>query len=803
MNLRLASIIVSIFVCMPLMAWSETFTTKVVDATTGEAISGCLVKAFAAGGKVTYTATTGDDGVVTLQSDKTGTADSVRFTHFAYSPATIALRNLPAVTSLSPVAKQLAEISVTADRPTVKQTLDAITYDVSLDPSLKDKSLWEAIERTPFVITNAKGDITPVQGYNGIEYKLNGLDDPILKGNKQNVFSSIPAKYISRIDIKEIFTSEGTRLELNIITKGRIEGISGTVNSSLSDSSWGNSVFALTKVKRFTLSASYLNTWSFGHTSSVSYEEERESNSLLAKYNYTDKQHGYRSDNHTYEVSASYDINDRTILAVYGCLWGKTSPHYGTSGFGSAYSASGSRTLDYTYSGQWKSLNDREYLTNVSLQHSFRSSGYVTGKYQFYGRDSKGINTKEYHLDTSDELAEEYAAMFPDYSNWYGYRMRTHTLQAKLYKPFSRTDELTVEAQGRYYIDIDNNSDTYLYPFGSETETGHFRHRQLNSYLRGEYSHTFSDRLSSSVAAHLYVYDNHMVKDGHSYDNTFVNLTPSVYLTYMPGKSSRFNLSYEMTKLVPSVTALDPYRNYTTPGVVSYGNPDLDPETRHQLNLRFSLFLGRNMLQFTSANRFSNNIMMRIQYDDPATWLINKTYANAASRTESTVSAYFQRRHNDRLFFKLFTSANYVNYNTYSDISGLGRGCNGWYWNNQASASYDFDSGWSIEASANAHTRYIYLQGKGNSGYNYEFDISKAFLRNKLLVIVFCENPLPIHKTVFNEVTSTGYLSRSFSRRYTASFGLTIRYKFGNLKAGVKGDTQSIRTSDIKNSYDQ
>lgn len=780
----------------------KNITTRVVDSCSNDGIAGCLVKAIDSKGNIVFNAVCDEDGQVSLMPVNIVNADSIRFTHFAYNPTTIAVADIKSIVSLIPMSNQLGEVSVVGEQKTVSQTIDAITYNVNLDPAVSDKSLWEAIGRTPFVTTTASGSISSIPSYNGIIYKINGLDDPLFKGgNKQSVFSAIPAKHINRIEVKEIFTAEGTKLELNIVTKGRIEGIAGSAYTSLYDNMWMNVLFALTKIRRFTMSASYLNSWLFDHTSTISSEEEREGSSLLSRYSSAERSHGYKSDNHTYELNASYDLTDRTILSVGGTLWGKTNPHTNYSGSGNACSTDGDKLMDYTYTGKRDPKTDKEYFAYIRLQHSFSSRGYIIGQYQFYGRNVKADETRKYSIDCDEELMDSYQTLFPDFSNWEDYKIQTHTVQAKLYKPLSHSDELTVEAQGRYYISNSSNEDTYFYPTESKTEYGHFRHRQLNSYLRGEYRRELGNKLNFNVAAHLYVYDNKMDKDDHGFNNTMVNLTPSVYFTFMPHKNSRLNMSYEMSKLVPSVSALDPYRDYSTPGSVSFGNPDLDPETRHLINLRFTLFLGRNMLQLTSANRVSNNLMLLTQSLDDG--FINKTFANAASRVESSISVYFQRRHNNRLFFKLFSSANYVNYNTCQDIYGIGSGRNGWYWNNQFNANYDFDKGWSLSLRATAHTRYIYLQGKGNANYTYGFNFSKYLLNNRLLIMGFCDNPLPVHKTIYSETSYDGFYSRKYNRSYTASFGVMIQYRFGNLKANVKGRAGQISTSDIKKSYDE
>ena len=393
-------------------------------------------------------------------------------------------------------------------------------------------------------------------------------------------------------------------------------------------------------------------------------------------------------------------------------------------------------------------------------------------------------------------------ALFPDFTNSESENMRIHTLQLKLDKPLANTNRLSAEAWLRYYLD--SSDQNQYYRSGDITLRNiesSFEQHQLSGYLRGEYEQSINDKYYFSAALHVYVYDNRLTYNrDNRFNSSFANLSPSFVIRALTSKNSNISLTYEMTRVMPSAFVLNPYRVYTGGGKVTYGNPDLGPERRHQLNLRYTLFLGNNILQFTSANRLSSNLMLNTLFMSDG--LLNSTVANAASRIESSLSAYFQHRYKG-LFFKLFSSANYVNYNAYKKIEGIGSGRSGWYWNNQASISYNLIHGWSVDANASANTRHIYFQSKGDANYLYGFTISKLMVSNRLLISAFCNSPLPLHKSVFTYTDAPGFSQWKKVRSYTASFGLTVRYRFGSLRASVKGDIDEISTSDIKSSYGQ
>ncbi|MCM1476263.1 MAG: outer membrane beta-barrel family protein [Muribaculaceae bacterium] len=793
--------IVMLSIGFNLHAYIERKDFIVVDAETNDNLPGCEVKLINCSGKILFHSTTNQEGGVSIDKSLLAESDSIRFILISYIPVSISSVDPPSTVRLQPLSRLLGEVQVTSSRIAYQQTPQAITYNLDADPVIKDKTLWDAIGRTPFLFTTPTGSVSAIPGYSGVEYRLNGLEDPLLdEGNRFNLFSSFPARNIKKIEVSELFTADGIKLRVNIVTKGHIEGINGSIASRLNDDSWNNTLYLLTKIKRFTASLSYSNYWSWDHSSISDIAETRTDNTSIPILKAHDTDHGYRVDTHTSAFSASYILSDRIILSGFGTLWLKSDPHTIFSGSGLVEDKT-TRLLEYSYTGNSRSPKDIEYNLGTSLQHYLKSKGSITAKYQFYQRRRIFIEDRKYNLICNDSLYDRYGNLFPDFHKIGEENMRIHTLQFKLDKPMARQNHLSAEAWMRYYLDSSDQDDRY----GFNDNIWHigdlFRHRQMTGYIRGEYEQSFDDKYYISGALHMYLYDNRMTYDRQQhFSKTFINVSPSVIARVLTSQNSNISLTYEMSRLMPSAFALNPYQEYEAGGTIRYGNPNLTPERRHQFNLRYTYFLGNNILQLTSANRFSSNLMLNTVFLSEG--LLHSTVANAASRIENSLSAYFQHR-NKGLFFKIFSSANYVNYNAYRNIEGIGTGRNGWYWNNQASISYDFGQGWSADASANANTRYIYFQSKGDANYSYGIALTKYLLANRLIISISCRNPLPVHKTIFTDTEAIGFSRTTNYRSYTASFGISVRYRFGSLRASVKGDTDDISRSDIKSSYGQ
>ena len=118
----------------------------------------------------------------------------------------------------------LQEVTVSAIRNKFHVKSDRYIYDVASDSALIGKSAFEALGRIPILNATIDGNISSMQGKN-LVYKVNGLSSPMLTGDLQTALRSLKADYIKRIELKSDPTgNDPNTLEINIVTKGRLEG---------------------------------------------------------------------------------------------------------------------------------------------------------------------------------------------------------------------------------------------------------------------------------------------------------------------------------------------------------------------------------------------------------------------------------------------------------------------------------------------------------------------------------------------------------------------------------------------------
>lgn len=777
------------------LACGQAQQHRVIDSETSRPVANCVIKTFGGSGQSGITLMTDTAGVFDVSETFRASGDSVLFSHPNYAQLTLGINDLPEEIRMHNRMISLGEVTVVGERPTVKLKLSGLDYDVTADPYLKNKSLWDALGRTPLLFTTRGGGVSTIPGYSGIEWKLNGLEEALFN-SLFDMTSAVEANSVKRIEIRDKATEKGKVLVVNVVTKGRLEGYAGVAYSELADNQWDNSIYALTKVKRLTTSLRYANIWDYGHSSTNGGIEER-NGGLFPVKEYCNWNHGYKRDLNRVEFSASYDLTNKTVISAYGTLWAPTNIHSEESGIGVVKSSLGDQLMKYNFIGGMKNPKSLEYNLVMSMQHKIKN-GNILFKYNFYNMNRKFENFRSYNIECGEYYYPEYRNFFPDEEKLGAYNYLQHKFNFELNKSFAHGNKINIVANGRYLSDHTNKTDRYFYDDFSEIMNDRFRHRQAYGMFYVTYDKYFGESFSIQTQATAQIYHNRLDYKETKFDKNYFRIVPTVIIEWLTSRSTRLTMDYAIMHQVPNVSVLNPYRQYPTAGIVSYGNPDLKPETRHQMNLSIMIMPTNNALwRFTSANRYSKDLILQSTFLEDG--LLNKTYFNAASCIENSVSAYFRSR-TRRVRYSFFSSINYVNYNAY-DIRGIGHGQNGWYWHNTATITYESPTGWVVEANGGADTRHVYFQGRGGSYYSYGLSVSKYMLRDKFILTVFCNDPFPIHQRQNYYYTADGYLSKSYRRNYSANFGISVRLRFGSLKARVKGDLNTISTSDVKTSY--
>ncbi|HYH15547.1 MAG TPA: TonB-dependent receptor, partial [Flavisolibacter sp.] len=132
--------------------------------------------------------------------------------------------------------KSLSEVTVNATRPLVEQQGDRLVYNVEEDPSAKSESASDLLRKTPYVNVDGDGAIQ-VNGQSNFKVLLNGRETALFSQNVKEALKGFPGATIARIEVitspSAKYDAEGVGGIINIITKKKLAGYSGTINASI------------------------------------------------------------------------------------------------------------------------------------------------------------------------------------------------------------------------------------------------------------------------------------------------------------------------------------------------------------------------------------------------------------------------------------------------------------------------------------------------------------------------------------------------------------------------------------------
>lgn len=184
--------------------------------------------------------------------------------------------------------KELDGVVVKAQRQLIKQDIDRIAYDVQADEESKTQTVMDMLRKVPMVTVDGQDNIQ-VKGNSSFKVYKNGHLDPSLTRNAKEVFKSMPASTVKRI---EVITDPGAREDaegvdaiLNIVTLSntKMQGVTGVVSSSLNTLGHSSFYSSLTsQLGKLMLSVDYGYS---GMTRHDSYNRVEKSSTYLDTHN--------------------------------------------------------------------------------------------------------------------------------------------------------------------------------------------------------------------------------------------------------------------------------------------------------------------------------------------------------------------------------------------------------------------------------------------------------------------------------------------------------------------------------------
>lgn len=712
---------------------------------------------------------------------------------------------------------QLETVEVVAYKPLVKADVDKIAYSVEDDPEANTNTVIEMLKKVPMVTVDGQDNIR-VNGNSSFKIYVNGKPNNMMTKNPKEVLKSMPASSIKKI---EVITNPGPKYDaegvggiLNIVTEGKgPEGYNATFSGRANNSSYGGGLYATVKQGKLTMSVNY-NASSNHSPKGYTYSDRSQigTDGTVTSSTVTD---GYTKGHSLWQggdVEASYEIDTLRLITGSFSLSKFTSKRDALNTAFSTVPATGQRLYGYRSPSHSKENWD-DYSASLDYQRSFSvKDRLLTLSYRL---ESSPSTSDSRYLYTDREAADDWQTFID--------RMRDqrmdgdentmeHTFQIDYTTPFAKHH--TWEAGVKYILRRNkSDNDRYNLGTGDKDETydsdnsSHYRHHNDILAAYTGYGLTL-DKWSARLGLryeHTLQKVEYLLGRGTNFHKNFDDLVPSARLGYKFSDATNLSLGYKMRINRPGIWYLNPYLDDRIPDAISQGNPNLDTEKSHAVDLQFSSYNSKLTYTLTGTYRFVNNSIEsvdRLVNDRDIEGLPNPTgkdviyssYANIGHIQYAGLMAYatWTPITNTRI-----TLNGSVGYSHMSDGQSLRN--HGWCTNIDASLQQTFAKTWIFNASYYVQTPQPNLQGKDARYQWYNFSLSKSFMDKRLTLTAYIINPFGKRYFCYrSETVADNFRTTASSSWCQLYYGVSVRFRIGKLKASVKHTERTVENNDVK-----
>ena len=666
--------------------------------------------------------------------------------------------------------KELEGVEIKAQRQLIKQEIDRIGYDVQAD----EENIL-------------------VKGNSSFKIYKNGHLDPSLSKNAKEVFKSMPASMVKRI---EVITDPGARedaegvdaiLNIVMVNGSKMKGITGVVSAAYTSLNHPNLYASLTgQLGKLLMSVDY----GYGGMSS---RETENSTHTERSFLDTGNKMLLHSDGknpggiHYTNLNASYDIDSLNLIsASFGGYFYKLNVQGDSKT--SLYSASDQPVYSFSNHYWMPGYSHSSWNGRFDYEHKTRRKGErFTLSYM--------LALTRQHTDEENTYSELMNAPFSYTGSLQTERERftEHTFQADWLRPLGKGHQLEI---GTKYINRNNNSHNTQEFYGDDLLTN------------DEFQHT--TRVLAGYADYIYNHEKWSARAGLRYEYSFMKGS------YPDGKKESFNkhlndwvpqasLKYQLTeaqslKLNYTTSINRPGISYLNPAVVIYptviqqGNPQLVSSHTQRISLVYSYILPKLTLQVAPGYHHTSGGISEIQTakDD----IRYCTYDNILRYRRFSVEQYVQWKPFDGTTLVINNNLRYEHY----ENPNLGYRTFGWSDNYYVNLSQKLP--WKI---------LLYLSSYGKIGrspsdiytmrhsyFGYYASLQRSFLKEDRLTVRIAANA-PFNKYWSSEAETVNGNYHDFQQSWNRarSFTIAITYRFGSLKASVKKAEHSIDNDDV------
>ena len=717
----------------------------------------------------------------------------------------------------------LKSVDIVGEKPVIEMKVDKKVFNVEKNITAAGGSVSDVLQNVPSVSVDADGNVS-LRGNTDVTILIDGRPATLLGTDVASALQSLPAGSVDNIEVitnpSAKYDAQGTAGIINIITKkdGRL-GINGNINLGVGsgDKYNGNAGINLRKGKwtAFANGSFRINNTYNDVTTLRNNLNKDTITQAFATYEHVPRHFNgsFNSVGVTYDPDKnnSFSLTENINFMEFGF---KDYSNY------------------YIYNNPTDTISSfRQYRTTDFKVDIFSLSTNANYKHKFTKKDeeltvdvtfasSMITRTQDYVTNVLADTSKMFVTPITEHAPGTGGNNSLNTAIDFTDPLFTANGKLGMGIKSQLFA-FNASGTPLLYSGSSSTPT-------VDSTLLANYNYT------TQIEAAYVNWNDQMGKIGYqaglrvedaiysgtgttprpaSYQNSFLNLFPSAFVSYKLTDNQSIYLSYSRRTNRPDFRSLLPFKDLSNPGTVNMGNPSLIPEFIDNIEFSYNKSDKRGDNFIISAYySFTRNLTQKVTRGiTPADSVLGLQQEvgelltqplNIASGTtyglEGTghfqITKWWDATVNANFF------QNYLNVNgDNTAYAAYLTNSNGFSWFAKGNTSVKLPKGFTVQANVNYESPKVIAQGTLQQSWWADLAVKKGFLKNKVNLVLNVSDIFNTRRFITDY--NLPYYSENINRvKENRVVNFSVSYRFGKADAGKgrkpKMDDKTIKPDD-------